>query len=72
MTVGGQHTVLDDYELTDANTQTRIGLLSGVSRRVDGHQVGFVAECWATDVTDDDFSGCVAILSSWQWGSGAS
>ena len=72
VTVGGQSTVLDDYELTQANKQTRVGLLSGVSHRVDGHQVGFVAECWQTDVADGDYSGCVAILSSWQWGSGAS
>ena len=73
VTVGGQNTVLDEYELPHADrVPTHVGLMAGVSHRVDGHQVGFVADCQPADVADGDYAGCVAILSSWQWGSGAS
>lgn len=70
--VDGQSTVVADYQTTDiSGLHRRIGLLSGVSRTVHGRQVGFTATCQPSGVNDGDYSWCVDILNSWQWGSGS-
>lgn len=72
VTVGGQSTFVADYQTTAfGGAKKRVGLLSGVSHTVHGRQVGFVATCRPTSITDGDYSWCVDILSSWQWGRGA-
>jgi hypothetical protein len=71
VTVGGDQTVLADFQTTDmSGVHHRVGLLSGVSHTVHGRQVGFTATCQPASISDGDYSWCLDILGSWEWGSG--
>jgi hypothetical protein len=73
LTIAGHASVLADYQLYENGVpQGRGAFLTGLPRTIDGRTVGFDARCDPDQTSDTTYSWCVAILSSWTWGSGAS